>query len=127
MASPGKHSFTIQRGATDTRLFRAKSGDGQPYPLTGYTIQMQVRTAEGASGTSTADTLVLEIAQGDGVDFTAEPGVIELSISPAQTLIMCPDNLRTRLSYGIELTSVATGEVIPLLQGTITVVPEVVR
>lgn len=127
MASPGKYSFNIQRGATDTRLFRAKSANGQPYPLTGYSLRMQVRTADGATGTSTTDTLVLDVAQGQGIDFTVNPGEILMLLTPAQTLVLCPDNVRTRLSYGVELFNASTGEVIPFLQGTITVVPEVVR
>lgn len=127
MASPGKYSFNIQRGATDTRLFRAKSADGAPYSLAGYGIRMQIRTVDGATGTSTTDTLILEVTQGNGIDFTANTGEIRMTFTPAQTLILCPDNVRTQLSYGIELFSVATGDVIPLLQGKVTVVPEVVR
>jgi hypothetical protein len=127
MASPGKYSFSFQRGGTDARLFRAKSANGQPYDLTGYNLRMQVRTLDGAIGTSTTDTLVLEVAQGAGIDFTANPGEIMLALTPAQTVTLCPDNVRTQLSYGIELFDMATGEVIPLLQGKLTVSPEVVR
>ncbi len=127
MASPGKYSFNLQRGGTDSRLFRAKSADGQPYSLTGYIVRMQIRTLDGATGTSTTDTLVLEVAQGAGIDFTANPGEIRLALTPAQTVVLCPDNVRTQLSYGIELFNVGTGEVIPLLQGKVTIVPEVVR
>lgn len=129
MATPGKHSFSLQRGSSASRIFRAKQTDGTLVDLTGWSVRMQIRSSDGATGTSTTTTLILDLTNGNGIAITdAVNGEITLTLTPANTTTLAPENVRTRLSYGVELyRSAPTADVLPLLQGTITVLPEVVR
>lgn len=129
MAVAGKYSFSIQRGSTATRSFVAQSAvDGTPFNLTGYSVRMQIRTPEGATGISTNTTLVLDLPNGGAITISDAPnGVVTLTLSAATTISICPTNTRTRLAYGIELYRGTPEEVVPLLQGTLTVLPETVR
>ena len=86
---------------------------------------MQIRTEDGATGTTTATTLVFEPAL--VVDADPTTGKIGIPLTAAQTLTLCPDNEFTRLSYGIELFAGSPEVVQPVLQGYITVLPEVAR
>lgn len=131
MSLPGSYSFAIQRGASFTRRFTRKyEATGLPTDLTGYKARMQVRTVAGKTGTSTADTLVLELTDGDGIAVTdAAAGEVTLTLTSAQTLALGAGNVKAKLAYGIELykDSVSPEEVLPLLQGSIAIRPETVR
>lgn len=131
MSLPGSHSFTIQRGSTFTRRFRRKyEQTGEPTDLTGYKARMQVRSLAGKTGTSTSATLLLELTDGNGIAVTdPENGEVTLSLTSAQTLALGADNAKAKLAYGIELykDSVSPEEVLPLLQGSLSIRPETVR
>lgn len=128
MAIAGNYSFTLQRGANDTRTFQLKQGNGTPMDITGWTPRMQIRTEDGGEGTSTTTSLLLSALPGSGLEITnAALGQITLALTPAQTLLINPGNERVSCAYGVELFRNSPEEVIPLLQGVLTVLPEVVR
>lgn len=125
----GIYHFQLQRGADFTRLFR-KRDDAGPVNLTGLKVRCQFRSLAGETGTTTSTTLVLELPNADGVEITdATAGEITLALTTAETLTLCPANVKTTLAYGIELydDAVSPNAVIPLLQGKVTVLPETVR
>lgn len=125
----GHYNFYVQRGADFSRLFR-KLVDGVAVNLTGLKVRAQFRSLAGVTGTTTTSTLLLELTDGNGIAITsAVAGEITLTLTNAQTLVLCPTNVKTRLAYGIELYyDGASPEVVtPFLQGTVTVVPETVR
>lgn len=129
MSLPGKYNFRIQRGADFSLVFQ-KTADDVAVNLTGLKVRAQFRSTSGEDGLSTADTLVLELTDGDGIEITTPlTGYITLSLTNADTVTLCPNNRRLDLVYGIELydDSVSPEVVTPFLQGRVTVLPEVVR
>lgn len=131
MSLAGSYSFAVQRGADFSRTFRRTvQATGQPVNLTGLKARMQVRTPKGATGTSTSDTLVLELTDGNGIA-VSDPadGKVTLNLTALQTIELAEDNTRTKLAYGIELYDDSGAEevVMAFLQGSITVRTEVVR
>lgn len=131
MSLAGHYSFSVQRGADFARVFRRKyQASGEPAPLPGYKVRAQFRTLDGATGTSTTATLLLELQDGAGIEVTDEDEAeITLELSAAQTLLLAPGNVKTKVAYGIELydDSVTPELVQPFLQGRVTILPETVR
>lgn len=75
MSLPGSYSFAIQRGASVERKFTRKYRDTDlPTDLTGYKARCQIRTFAGRSGTSTAGSLLLDLADGEGIAVTDAAG-----------------------------------------------------
>lgn len=131
MSLAGHYSFSMQRGADFSRIFRRKyKATGEPAPLPGYKVRAQFRTVEGAIGTSTSQTLLLELEDGSGIGFTnVDEAEVTLTLTAAQTQALAPGNTKTKVAYGIEFydDSVTPERVEPFLQGRVTIVPETVR
>lgn len=130
---PASYSMTWVRGATVEESFTYKDDDGVAIDLTGYTARMQVRTLAGEYGTSTTDTLLLELSS-EGADPAlaldpAEGGVLTITLAPAAHAALNPDNRKkVKYAYAIELASGDTpARVIPMVQGKVTVRGEVTR
>lgn len=131
--TPASYSMPVVRGSTWEEDFTYVDSAGAPVDLTGYEARMQVRTVAGRYGTSTADTLVMELTTGTGELFwdTAAEGQLRLKVDAAATLALNPSNLKkVKLVYSIEVYLPAGADpeyVIPLVEGAITVMGEVTR
>lgn len=115
MSIVGTHNFEILQGETWTRTLTWKV-DGTAVDLTGYTARMQVRQK-----VTSADTL-LSLTSASGITLGGSAGTITLSVSAVDTAAM---TWREGV-YDLELVS-GGGEVTRLIEGRITVSPEVTR
>lgn len=110
-----QYDITIEQGATWTLELVWKSG-GVPVPLAGYTARMQVRKSHSA-----ADAL-LSLSTGAGITLGPADGAIACVALAEQTAAI---NSRTGV-YDLELVAPG-GAVTRLLQGTVTIDPQVTR
>ena len=106
-----RHKLYVEAGATLTRQFEYLDNDGDPFDLVGYTAKMQVR--EAADG-----ELALEVDP----TINVATGAVSIEISAAQTSLLTAP----RYVYAIELHG-PDGYVVRLVEGGVTVSPEVVR
>lgn len=127
----GSYSFVIQYGADFSRdMFKTIKATGLPVDLTGLKVRAQIRDVPDEFGTTTTTTLLLDMPNGSGVAITdAVNGKITFSLTEAQTIALCPNNVKTKVSYGIELYNdlVNPQTAQPFLQGRITILPAVIR
>jgi hypothetical protein len=109
-------ALVINQGATFSRSISFLQANGTPRDLTGYTARMQIKTAIGG-------TLVVELNTSNG-DIVIEPllGRITMVLSASQTTAL---PALTGV-YDLELYSPdATPVVTRLLEGSVTISPEV--
>ena len=113
----GKWDFTIEQGATFNRKLTWTNKNKTPINLTGYTAKMQVRK-------NPSDSVVLiELSTSNGrIAITGLTGAIELTISATDTTAITWKGG----VFSLELTSPG-GVVTRLLEGTVTVSPEITR
>ena len=130
--SAASFSLTVTRGSTWEDEFLYVDEDGQPYDLTDFDARMQVRLPDGRYGTSTSATLVMELTTANGrliidtPDGGTVPNRVRIVVDAADTSDLNPLNdRRARLVYGVEL--VRDDYILPLVNGNITVLGEVVR
>tara|TARA_S200002703_G_scaffold158507_1_gene169068 strand:- start:175 stop:510 length:336 start_codon:yes stop_codon:yes gene_type:complete len=110
--SAGSYNFTLEQGATLDRTVTVQES-GSAMDLTGYTPRMQVR--ETHDSTSILLTVTCSVANASG-------GIIRLQAS-ATTTASIEEGIYV---YDLEIES-STGVVTRLLQGNVTVTPEVTR
>jgi hypothetical protein len=131
MNTPGPYSFAITRGKDFERKFVFKSqATGEPMPLTGLKARAQFRSLAGQFGTTTSTTLLLELADGDGIEVTdADAGEVTLTLTVANTLTLCPANTKTKVAWEFELydDGVSPEAVRGGLIGKVTIHPETLR
>lgn len=138
--TPAAYSMTVVRGATWEDELTYTDEAGAAVDLTGYQARMQVRTMAGRYGTSTTDTLLLELTTANGLLVIATPvgGTVPNQIRIAATseahAALNPSNAkRAKYAYSIELyipADVGAGTpeyAIPLVEGSIVVKGEVTR
>lgn len=113
----GIYNATIDQGATWSVTVTYEDPSGTPVNLTGYTAAMQVRQQYSSE---TAD-LTLTTSNG-GIAITGATGVVVVTMTDEQTGALDEGYY----VYDLELTS-AGGQVIRLIQGQLTVAPEVTR
>jgi hypothetical protein len=110
--SAGTYNFTIEQGTTFRRVLTLQE-NGTAMNLTGYSVASQMR--------STHDSASI-VATFTGTVSNAATGQITLSMTNTTT-----SGIDEALYvYDIEITS-AGGDVTRILQGTVTVTPEVTR
>lgn len=111
----GRYNIIIEQGASFSKSLSLTDSDSLPWDLSGYSqVRGQIRRHYNSE--SAAATFVLAI-NGDGT-----AGTISWGLSPAQTLSLeAADHL-----YDIELVA-DDGEVTRLLEGTVTVRPNITR
>lgn len=112
-----KSDIAIEQGATFRLDISFVDSDGEAIDLTGYTARMQVRE------TYEATTVVLEATTANGYIIVDGPnGIVSVRIPPSATeaLAVAPG------VYDVEVES-SSGEVDRLVQGTVSVSPEVTR
>lgn len=122
-----KHDLYIEQGATYRRRLVFREADeldengevvpGQPIDLSGYSARMQVRrTQQGAVAIALNSTL------DGGLHIDGPLGQIDIHMTDEQTDVLTP---KTAL-YDIEIES-PTGDVTRLMQGKITVDPNITQ
>jgi hypothetical protein len=128
----GRYDFTVEQGTTHITTFVWKTQPGSccndpdavlpapaPRDLTGYTLRMQIRPS---AGSATLYYDANEINQ-RLVKVTPLDGIFALYIPPADSTAWT----WKRGVYDIELTHTASGLVTRLLEGWVTVSPEVTQ
>lgn len=110
------HDFTIEQGATLRKEFVWKDSAGDPITLDNTTARSQLRHTIG-------DPVVAD-------SLTTENGRIEIDANEGKTTLIFPpdvsaDYTQKKYVYDVELDR--NGEVIRLVQGTITISREVTR
>jgi len=109
----GKHNFTLEQGATFDRQITVQENN-QALNLTGYSVRMQMR--------STHDSSTIALTFTTTVASPATEGKINL-IATATDTAAIEEGIYV---YDLEIESSA-GSVTRLLEGQVTVSPEVTR
>lgn len=114
-----KTPLTVPQGATFVRTVQWLQADGvTPVSLTGYTAAMQVRKNYAAT------TAVLSLSSpSSGLSIDAGTGTTTITITSGQTAALAPGGY----VYDLELTLTSGTVVTRLLEGPLTVTPEVTR
>lgn len=111
-----EYHLVIQQGATFQRTVTWKDENGAAINLTGYTARLQIR--ETADATST----LVSLTDSSGIVLGGSAGTIAITISATATAAFT----WTRAVYDLELVT-AGGIVTRLLEGSVSVTPEVSR
>lgn len=112
----GIYNATIDQGATWSVVVTYKDSAGTPINLTGYTAAMQVRQQY-----SSADADLTLTSPSGGIVITPLTGVVTITMTAAQTAAL----EEGYYVYDVELTSGSYKD--RLIQGQLTVAPEVTR
>jgi hypothetical protein len=113
----GQHDITIEQGATLLLNLIWKDSLGAPVNITSYTARMQVR--EKYASTTAALTLTTE---NGGITLGGAAGTVAVVGAASATALLT----FRRGVYDLELVSPG-GVVTRLIEGTVTVTPEVTR
>jgi len=113
----GRYDFTIEQGATFKRIMTWKDSSGNPIDLTGYQARMQIRPAKDSPGV----ILTLDTDANGGIALGGNNGRITIEISAARTASL---DFKTAV-YDLELEK--DGNVVRLLEGSVTLSKEVTR
>lgn len=138
--TPSNSLLTVVTGSTWEDFFDYLEDDGvTPIDLSDYEARMQVRTEDGAYGTSTTDTLLLELLS-TGLTprlfIEVPPGGtvknrVRIKVDVEDHRVLNPDNeRRIRQAYGVELYIPAGTDpeyVLPYVQGPVVISGERVR
>ena len=117
MSAVASSDLQIPQGSTWTQVADWKTGSPAAFVnTTGYTARMQLRTSYSAASAS------LELTTTNGRISLTNAGVITLSLSATETAALSAG----RYVYDLELVS-SGGQVTRLLEGVVTVSPEVTR
>lgn len=115
-----KYSLTIEQGATFYRKLTWKDANNNPIEVTGYKARMQIRKGYGG-------VLMHSMTSEEGRGITLLPdGIIELDIA-ADVTSRFNTGSAVYISpavYDLELED-SIGNVIRLIEGTVTISPEV--
>ena len=110
--SAGTYNFTIEQGTTFSRVLTLQE-NGSAMNLTGYSVASQMRSTHDSSSI---------VATFSGSVTNASSGQLTLSLTNSQTSAI----EEAIYVYDVEITSGA-GSVTRILEGNITVTPEVTR
>lgn len=108
-----KLNLTIEQGTTWSQPLTWEDSAHDPVDLSGYTAAMQIR----GGYTDDDDTVVVELADGDGITLGGVAGTIDLALSAEATAAIG----RGRYRYDVELTA-GDGTVTRLVAGSVSVV-----
>ena len=112
----GKYNFTIEAGTDWEPTLWLEEEDETPKDLTDYTAKLHIR--EKIEG-----PLIKELKTGAGITITGPEGKIQLAMTESETSAL----QITNGVYDLELSSPTPVKVTRLLEGDITVTPEVTR
>jgi hypothetical protein len=117
MSAVASHDLTIPAGATYSQTLNWKTGSPAAFVnTTNFTARMQLRTSYSAA------TASLELTTANGRISLTNAGVITLSLTATETAALAAG----RYVYDLEMVS-SGGQVTRLLEGVVTVSPEVTR
>ena len=117
MSAVASHDLTIPAGATYSQTINWKTGSPAAFVnTTGFAARMQLRTSYSAA------TASLELTTANGRISLTNAGVITLSLSATETAALAA----RRNVYDLEMVSCG-GQVTRVLEGVVTVSPEVTR
>lgn len=138
--TPASYSMPVVRGSTwEDVLDYYEDDETTPIDLTGYEGRMQVRTETGRFGTTTTETLLMELlTTGANPRLFIEtppggtvPNRVRIRVEAEDTIDLNPENERkVKLAYGLELYQPAGVDpeyVLPLANGSISAKGEVAR
>ena len=106
-------NLIIDQGASFSSDVTVKDANGNAFDLTGYTTQAKL--AKGYSSTRTRTSMTSVIAT------DAASGVVALAMTATQTAALDAE----RYVYDVEITETSTGTVTRVIEGLITVRPNV--
>jgi hypothetical protein len=115
---PAKHNFFVYRGATFSEQIEWKDENGVAIDLTGFTARMHMRDTLEAS----TPFLTLTTENG-GISLDGTAGTVDLLASAAATSAISA----TSGVYDLELVAGDGVTVTRLLEGLVTISPEVTR
>jgi hypothetical protein len=119
MSCAATQDFTICQGASWPQVLIWKTGDpATAVDITGYTARLQARVRH----SDTDAVLSLTSTPAAGITLGTTNGTITLALTAAETAALTPG----RYVYDLEMVAPA-GTVRRLVEGTITVTPEVTR
>ena len=107
-------NLTIDQGASFSSSVTVKDANGDPFDLTGFTAEAKM--ALGYTSTRTRTTITTTF------DADRTTGIINLSLTAAQTAAL---DAPARYVYDIEITLTADSAVTRVIEGIITVRPNV--
>ena len=113
----GRHDITIEQGATFRLSLVWRDPDDLPINLTGFTARMQVRAKH-----SSPDPALLSLVSPTEITLGGVAGTIVVLATATQTAAL---TIKSGV-YDLELVN-AGGEVTRLVEGAVTVTPEVTR
>lgn len=127
-AVAAKKDFTVQAGATWTEGPLTYKVNGTPVDLTSWSARMQVRATTGSPDIilNLTDTAV---SPDPRLILGGVLGTIGIQVEAVDTSTLNDDQADVVLVYGLEIFKNVGGveQVIPLLQGNLTIKPEVVH
>ena len=106
-------NLTIDQGATFSSDVTVKDANGNPFDLTGYTAAAKM--AKGYASTRTRTNFTTTVAA------DATTGVVTLSLSATDTAALDAE----RYVYDLEITQTSSGNVTRVIEGVISVRPQV--
>lgn len=112
-----RYDLTIEQGATLSKSFTYQTSAGVAINLTGYTARMHIR--ETYSSVTTIATLTTE---NGGITITGATGTVAITMSATATSALATGLIGV---YDLELISGTT--VVRLIEGQVTVTPEVTK
>lgn len=112
----GKQDIYIESGATWSLTFTWRDSNGNPINLTGYSARMQIRPGVEAEAT------IASLTDGSGLTLGGAAGTIVATLSATATAAITA----TTGVYDLELQD-GDGVVTRLVEGAVTISPEVTR
>ena len=106
-------NLSIDQGATFTSDVTVKDANGNAFDLTGYTAEAKL--AKGYASTRTRTSFTTTVAA------DATTGVVTLSLTAAQTAALDAE----RYVYDLEITQTSSGNITRVIEGIISVRPQV--
>ena len=107
-------NLRIDQGTTFSSNITLAGSDGAAWDLTGHTVEAKM--AKGYESTKTRTTMTTAVAN-------PTTGIITLSLTSAQTAAL---DAPSRYVYDVELTD-SSSKISRILEGIVTVTPEVTR
>tara|TARA_Y100001937_G_scaffold84067_1_gene113742 strand:- start:998 stop:1342 length:345 start_codon:yes stop_codon:yes gene_type:complete len=107
-------NLIIDQGANFSSDITVKDANGNAFDLTGYTTEAKM--AKGFASTRTRTTITSTIAS------DATTGVVSLTLTAAETTAL---DAPERYVYDVEITQTSTGTVTRVIEGIISVRPNV--
>lgn len=113
------YDIIVDQGATLLRSIGLKNAAKKSVPLNGYTGVMEIRYLK----TESPDVILTLTTENGGIEVNPTAGTVLIIASPAQTAAISPG----KYVYDLEMTETSTGTVTKVIQGNLTVRPEVTK